>query len=328
MENYSKLSKIILGFVGFAFLFLILQQIIINPLKIGRDFSPDDINWDDPIIYERYIKHKYLINHINNYDSFIIGASAASNIRPENQLGGKWYAYTGAYMNLFETKRFLQEIISKRQIKNLIITISDENLKIDEISSYKEICNVRPGFEYYPLPQSLEEKLFYYSKNFFSIPTLSIIQRKIESLQAQNQDFQPKPISELTQEEIKEMLPVSSLEILPERFEEIKEINDLAKENNINIIFVYIPEYIKVYNVAAKKNIENKIKIAKIVPFYDFSGANEINNNPKNYMDLIHFNDEVGNLVLDRIFNQDKNNPPKIKNFGNYYKLNQSDITK
>ena len=75
-------------------------------------------------------------------------------------------------------------------------------------------------------------------------------------------------------------------------------------------------------------NIENKIKIAKIVPFYDFSGANEINNNPKNYMDLIHFNDEVGNLVLDRIFNQDKNNPPKIKNFGNYYKLNQSDITK
>ena len=143
MKNYSKLSKIILGFVGIAFLFLILQQIIINPLKIGHDVSPDDINRDDPIIYERYIKHKYLINHINDYDSFIIGASAASNISPEKQLGGKWYAYTGAYMNLFETKRFLQEIISKRQIKNLIITISDENLKIDEISSYKAICTTK-----------------------------------------------------------------------------------------------------------------------------------------------------------------------------------------
>lgn len=314
MKKYSQISKIILSSMLIIFALLAIQQLTINPLRLGQNLSIENLNENRITTNERYIKHKYLLENANSYDAVLIGPSAASTILVENQDNKKWFSYTSAYMSLFETKRLLQDL-QKTNITTFIITLSDENLKTDEVGDYYTVCSQRYGIEYFPTPQSTKEKLYFYTKNFFSLPIANLIKNQIEQLHQEPQ----KALKDLSTEDITYILPISSQEVLAERFSEITEIKNFAKQNNLNITFIYLPEYSKVYNLHKDYNNQTKNKLSDIISFYDFSGDNEINRNPNNYYDLIHFNEKVGNLVLDRLFSQNKNNPPKIKDFGNYY---------
>ena len=92
---------------------------------------------------------------------------------------------------------------------------------------------------------------------------------------------------------------------------------DLCKKNNIDFDLFIIPEYIEIYlknDIAALNNA--KKELLKVSPFYDFSGINQISENQKYFLDPEHINDWASKLIKDRIFYENRNNPPKIKGYG------------
>lgn len=99
----------------------------------------------------------------------------------------------------------------------------------------------------------------------------------------------------------------------------LKEMYDLCKSRNIKFDIFFLPEYVSLYkNVDIDKFNSLKKQLVNFTPFYDFTGINAISTDKKYWQDPVHVNSWTSKLIVDRIFYEDKNQPPKIKNFGVY----------
>ena len=96
---------------------------------------------------------------------------------------------------------------------------------------------------------------------------------------------------------------------------------DFCTEKNINLTVIIAPETYDLYKAYDQNEVKKARKqLAKLTSYYDFSGKNEITQNPYCFFDYLHLNEYTSNLIIDRVFNQNPNNPPKIKDFGNFVK--------
>lgn len=323
MNKYKPISHIIYCIICIFIILLLIQQIVINPLYIFKE-APADVDTSKILVNETYLKQRYVFERGLSFDSFIMGASTASNVRLSSESGGKWYNFSGVYFTLWETERFIQKLIkSGFKIKYLVIALSEENLKNNEHGSYIDICKSRTSVQFYPVPYSFKEKIYFYTKNFLTFPFFTIIKDKITTLMPKSANEIPderyKPDFNYTDEEVIYRLPMVKNPFVQERLEEIKKITDLCKRNNIDVFFYFTPVYHQVYKNGILEDYNNfKREIVKITPFYDFTGLNPVTTNHRYFSDLIHGTEETGKLISDRIFYQDKNNPPKIRDFGIY----------
>ena len=53
-----------------------------------------------------------------------------------------------------------------------------------------------------------------------------------------------------------------------------------------------------------------KCRLANVVPYYDFSGLNEIAVDNHNYYDTVHYRPVVGDKIIDRVFGMEESPPP------------------
>lgn len=321
MKKYKYITKFLYCFLFVALIFFVVQQIVFNPLMIFKNYIPQDIDNSKLLINESYLLQKYLLREKNEYNSFIIGPSTSGNVLLNNENNGIWFNFSIAYFSLWETERLLREMKKRGiKIKNLVIAISEENGKCIETYNYFENCKLRFGLEYFPMPFSFKEKIYFYSKNFFTFPAITVLSDRIkEVVNSQKEEiFISQNDFCLSDEEILEKLPVIKDSFNMNRIKDIKEINDFAKENNINIVFYFVPVYHKVYKLGNIIDYNNfKREIVKITPFYDFSGLNPITQDDKMWINLLHSNNKAGELIKQRLFSQ-KTEAPLIKDFGIY----------
>ena len=59
-------------------------------------------------------------------------------------------------------------------------------------------------------------------------------------------------------------------------------------------------------------------ELAKIAPFYNFSGINQITEDDRNYVDYTHYNAQVGDLIIDTIFDKKRYDSLYENGFGWY----------
>ena len=106
-----------------------------------------------------------------------------------------------------------------------------------------ENCKLRFGLEYFPMPFSFKEKMYFYSKNFFTFPAITVLTYRIkEFVNGQKKEiYIPQNDFYYTDEEVLEKLMLIKEPFSKNRIKNIKEINDFAKENDINIIFYFVP---------------------------------------------------------------------------------------
>ena len=52
-----------------------------------------------------------------------------------------------------------------------------------------------------------------------------------------------------------------------------------------------------------------KRRLASVVPYYDFSGLNEIAVDNHNYYDTVHYRPVVGDKIIDRVFGMEESPP-------------------
>ncbi|MCL1464463.1 hypothetical protein [Argonema galeatum] len=99
-----------------------------------------------------------------------------------------------------------------------------------------------------------------------------------------------------------------------------KTIVTICQQRNIDLKILISPSHATEWEALRVRGLwpifeQWKREIVKIVPVWDFSGYNSITteaigNNMKNYIDNSHYRKEVGDLVLNRIFNYNEESVP------------------
>jgi hypothetical protein len=100
---------------------------------------------------------------------------------------------------------------------------------------------------------------------------------------------------------------------------DIQDIVNLCEENNIELILFTNPMHILTYTAAVKRGYINVLeKLSTAHEFYNFSSINDVTINNDNYLETSHYKLNVGDLIIDRIFNNTVDEKPLSHGFGVY----------
>ena len=106
---------------------------------------------------------------------------------------------------------------------------------------------------------------------------------------------------------------------------DMREIKKLCDENNIELIVFTNPMYYITHVRSLEIGYLNFLKgLADITDFYNFSGLNEITMNNNNYLETSHYRAEIGDLIIDVIWNGKKFDGLYNQGFG--MKINRDNI--
>lgn len=330
---YKKLINNLIFTILTLLLILAGVNFFIDPFSIFCDTTDYAVKNKKVFPNERYLKVKFIINNNDKYDSFLFGSCACNDMNLSSY--GKWYNLVWANNNLYDTKRTLEyltnKVYGKGQIKRIIIQLADENLKEDSQASACQRC--KDNIQYCHFPLTLYEKIFFYGRYLFYFPAkynnLDLFEKWIYG--AKKNIFKSGSFVDRLPENKEEVdvptdfdsfynLQVNKINYKDENLYYIKEIIQLCKDNDIEYDFFIVPEYYEYYNLinqqAAFDNF--KRKFVKLTPFYDFTGSSIITEDKSSFRDAHHLKPYTVKLISDRLFKEDKNNPPKIKGFGDY----------
>lgn len=262
-------------------------------------------------INERYIKTKYILDNLQKYNSFIFGSSRVGTLEGENLKEiGKFYnmTFSGAVpKQVSETLKIFIE--NKIEIKNIILGIDDfdfyKNPEDSELIPYK--------ISYLNLNNNYIKFLKYYLlKNPLNIVNKEYIFGKIKT----KRDIigSGKWISEDKDKIIEDDFDVhksklakikinsSSNNRIFKTIQEIKEIVDLCKENNINLTVIYLPLYEKTYLANRELIEESKKEVLKVTSFWDFAMLDKYTTDEYYWYEESHYRPILGRKIFKRIY--------------------------
>lgn len=106
----------------------------------------------------------------------------------------------------------------------------------------------------------------------------------------------------------------------------IKEIFLLAQKHDVKIIFYISPTYYQHLNLIYSLGLGNSyefftIKLSEISPYWNFNTLNSITRNKNNFWYNSHIREEIGTLIMNKIFQQDLLTEPF--DFGTFVKFTQ-----
>lgn len=281
---------------------------------------------------EQHLKLKRLTNkELPKYDSLIIGLSQAQVISTK-KLGDNWYNLASMTVSPYEF------IDTMDYLKNHDVRIKKILLHLQKDAAFmSRQYAVNEKNKYFMLtgfPFKNSEKLKFYMNYLFLSPSLKNRREYCIDINYKLKELYDGSLSgkkdiktlKYNHKGTKDLYVIADdakykNDISEEMLSELIKIRDYCEKNNIEIIVYLAPDNIimdKYYN-SEQYNIFKK-KLAEIFSYYDFSTENEIIINSENYINYNHFSAHTGDLIIDRIFRQDKNSPPKIKGFGEYVK--------
>lgn len=106
----------------------------------------------------------------------------------------------------------------------------------------------------------------------------------------------------------------------------IQNILELAKQHNVKIIFYISPTYYEHINLIYSLGLGDtyeffKLKLSELTSYWDFNTLNSITTNKNHYWDNSHMREEIGTLLIKKMF--EPNTPIEPLDFGVFIKLKQ-----
>ncbi|MCB9426766.1 MAG: hypothetical protein H6584_07025 [Flavobacteriales bacterium] len=320
----KKFTRILLFFLipVFTTLGLIVSyNYILDPYGvIKEDFSSVTIEPN-----QRCIKEKLIIEHPNQFDSFLMGSSRVGyiDISPLQSEHDAWYnmSYSEAVASehLYDLKLFLKYNV---KIKNILIGVDNITYSVEPSRHLNEaprkpyINRFNPLIDYLVLlpKYSLYKEILEERKNetpmtydihatggVYIKKAKAYIDRDIEAWINDKRFTKPSILPYYTNRVDKTIL-------------EIAEIIAICKQNGINYTFFTNPVHIITYSNLDLDLYYNFIKqLSSLTDFYDFSGVNSITTNNYNYYETSHYRPHIGSLMIKHIFD---GLPPTEDNFG------------
>lgn len=294
---------------------------LIDPFGV---FGDKLMNWYayDMTNNPRVSKIAYLDEHHEHYDSYIIGCSKTSSFSPEKLSayydGASFYNMLMYGGDMYDIEKTAEYIIEHYQPKNIII-----NMGLEEAVSYH--------VEEDPIKNNLHARvdgsseLKFYLKYLFLHP-----QYALEKLQAYwNRSYLPAdkdvfiPETGVYNKAVRDVEAIGSLndylakypdfnatygqnESLPameDCLQAVGRIKSLCREKGVTFRLVISPIYHAERDTYEEEDLAEYFRsLAHITDFWDFSGYNSINCDPRYFYDAYHFRNAVGDMALAKMF--------------------------
>ncbi len=271
----------------------------------------------------RVAKIKYLDEHWEEYDSYIIGCSSTSSFAVEDfnkYLDANFYNMIMYGADMLDVEQMVEYMIENYTVKNLVV-----NVYIDNGVVYNEESN-----EYtHSMPARVDgsSELEYYSRYLFATPSygmaklkalsyntwlsqyFDIFDTETGSYDKRRRDIEPISDTEDYFEEYPEFTnyPNGNYLLLEVKncLESMTNIRDMCEENGVNLIVVTAPVYYEYMNNFYPDAVASfYTRLAEIVDFWDFSYSS-VSFEPRYFYDRTHFRNNVGKMAAARIFGDD-----------------------
>lgn len=256
---------------------------------------------------QHFVKMRYLLAHPDRYESYCFGSSRVGNLDLEKIHDGY------RHYNMTYSQGLPQEWCNDLKIMlNHHVHVKQVMLGLDDFS-----------FRLDPKVHETQDLRIPYQENNFKT-YLAYLLRKPSSpyrwkdmskaslfdINNTGRPLHPEPDERIEADPEKHQQEMNEKKAMPEignripqTIETLQEIKNLCAENNIELIVFINPIHHRTYEA---NNLEEfdafKHELAKITPYYDFSGLNRITTNDYYYYETSHYRPIVGDMMLHRMF--------------------------
>lgn len=344
--NYKNFNlQIIIWLIG-LFMFNILLNIAVDPFYIFKTPIIHGFNEIKPDLkkQERLTKVlEYKLNK-NNINAIFFGSS-----RVDYSIDASYYKHI-AGQNAFnfgikatgitETANYIKYIVKKdSKLKNIYVGVDffgfgtpvyeskkdSDNLYYSSSISLNELATVLISQD--ALMSSITTLMYNIKQNYDIDFNFNGLKREKNDANAYDDAMYEMGLY------INKDVFYKHFRLCEKRFDALREIKKICKENKLNVIFFVNPINVaQLQAIKATNNLENyrlwKEKIADITPFYDFSGYNfitteSLSKNMKYYFDSNHYKEITGNLIVKTLFTKKPDKFGVLINTNNVKKYNE-----
>ncbi|MBQ9549191.1 MAG: hypothetical protein IJU87_00120 [Lachnospiraceae bacterium] len=299
-------------FLGKCLIFLLILSVIFLPMGIGLDpyniFHWNNIRNNGVEPNKGYVKMMNILRNPDKYDSYLFGSSRAGFFDVSKMNDGHYYDMAYSEGTPGEHLQNLKDMLSRGvKIKNVTMGVDDISYFVDP-DFHKDQLYRKP----FPWSGSLTDKAGFYL-SYLDLITLS---QSVEVIMKhKNTDpFYGKRLLETGTENlsIKTDFHYEKTDATwsdyyyprEEGLDEIREIVELCRENDINLRVFTNP----LNGYTYQKDIANGYiiflkKLAAVTPYWNFSGFNDVTLDMTNYYETSHFSPAVADSIIDRIYN-------------------------
>ena len=269
---------------------------------------------------KNYIKMKYILSRPDRFDTFIFGSSRAGYLNPQKLDGVKAYNMTYSMGTPQEHRDNLKTFLKNGIVpKNIILEVDDISYRMDPVPHREE--TIRCPYEYLTTHPLTFLKLY-------MCPVVALESLKISQYSDRNRTMEENFYACGTTIEYGqsrefapgEQVDMSGPEYIDAAIEAVGEIAALCADNGIKLYVFVSPLHHATYTGALKRGDYYRFlrSLAEVTPFYNFSGYNDITRNDDCYLDYSHFRPEIGDRILDRIWNGEVDETLAKQGFGFY----------
>ncbi len=313
----KKFLRKIAPFVLFILFLEIAVPMLVDPYNV---FHWKEIRDNGVEPNSNYIKMRYILSNPDKFDSFLFGSSRTGFINVENIPEGKWYNMSYSEGLPGEHLENLREMIENGIIpKNVMIGVDNISAFVDPALHEKQ---------FYRIPYPRENKLSFYA-NYFSIRGVLESLEVIMNHEVEDPDYVERYYE--TGSTLRDPSLAGQWEADAPYWEyyykdyisqgvlAIQRIADLCDEYDIRLIVFTNPMYYKTWQESKYYGFESFLFwLAGVSDYYNFCSSNDITKNQKYYYEPSHYTEEVGDMIIDRIFNDVRNEELESQGFGYY----------
>jgi hypothetical protein len=275
---------------------------------------------------------RHIIDNPNRYNAYIFGNSRVGYIDTSKINNGfNWYNMSYAQGIPFDHLVNLQFMLQNNIIPKKIVIGLDDGAGITNKNNRLDDLMLLP----FPL-KSNTQNIFTYASFLIkyinplvykSLPI--IISHKTKSIRVRGKSIKAQEKENISNEFDWEnaTAKVNFQRYIKEALADIKNIIDLCNANNIEIIIFTNPLHIITYNAVVKgEYLQFLTQLAEITDYYNFSSVNDVTTNNDLYFETSHYRPEVGDLIIECIFNNTVDSRLLSQGFGYY--VTQENSTK
>ena len=267
------------------------------------------------------IKMQYILHNPDKFDSFLFGSSRTGFVNVEKIPEGNWYNMSYSEGLPAEHLDNLKELIANGIIpKNVMIGV-------DNISAFVDPALHQSQFYRIPYPRT--NKLEFYGK-YLSIKGVLLSLDVILNHEITDPDYVERYYrsgSTLRDPSLggtfRDDVPYWDdyyTDYMADSLLDIRQIRELCQDYGINLIVFTNPLYFRTYKQSKHFGYEQYLGwlAGAAGGYYNFSGENAVTQDKRYYYEASHYTEELGDMMIDRIFNGTTDEALEAQGFGMY----------
>jgi len=276
-------------------------------------------------------KPAYVLAHPGRFDSFLFGSSRAGVIDVAKIPGGRSYNMNYAEGIPPEHLDILKVFLAKGiPVRTVVVALDEFSFRLRRSDHRNQLLRIPHPLVTGESWPTLFARYFLRVPEGFEVTNAGRKLRGKESLHpfemdnrgdmliwgASEAQIQKDPEGHRRSAVFREDPPAYAGVYIPETIAVLREMADLAKRHHFRLILFINPIHWRIYLKNADALLAFKRELAKVAPFYDFSGLGAVTEDNLNYYEMSHYRYAVGDRIIRRIFREDA--AGSAEGFGRY----------